>query len=128
MKYQTTDVWGVKIINTTPHSLTFGIEGQEETIVVEPCGFLLNGKAVEEVCGKEINAADVETTFVKTRFVKNREGIKFLQDAPAQTVIVGSIIAAQAYQGQVCAMIPVPGFERVPPAEKRMRHDKFTIF
>ena len=43
-------------------------------------------------------------------------------------VIVGSIIAAQAFPGRVLAMIPVPGFERVPPAEKRMRDDKFTTF
>jgi hypothetical protein len=25
-------------------------------------------------------------------------------------------------------MVPAPGFERVPPAEKRMRDDKFTTF
>lgn len=43
-------------------------------------------------------------------------------------IIIGSIIAAQAYPGKVCAMIPAPGHERVPPAEKRMRTDKFTIF
>lgn len=42
--------------------------------------------------------------------------------------VVGSIIAAQAYPGRVVAMTPVPGFERVSPAEKRMRCDKFTTF
>jgi len=41
---------------------------------------------------------------------------------------VGSIIAAQAYPGQVVAMTPTPGYERVPPAEKRMNPDKFNIF
>ena len=42
--------------------------------------------------------------------------------------IIGSIIAAQAFPGRVLAMVPAPGFERVPPAEKRMRADKFSIF
>lgn len=41
---------------------------------------------------------------------------------------VGSIIAAQAYPGQVVAMTPAPGFERVPPAEKLMSCEKFTTF
>jgi len=42
-------------------------------------------------------------------------------------LLIGSIIAAQSYPG-VLAMVPAPGYERVPPAEKRMRPDKFTIF
>lgn len=42
--------------------------------------------------------------------------------------IVGSIIAAQAYPGEVVAMTPAPGYERVAPAEKRMNPHKFTIF
>ena len=43
-------------------------------------------------------------------------------------MVVGSIIAAQAYPGLVVAMVPAPGYERRPPAEKRMRPDKFTIY
>lgn len=43
-------------------------------------------------------------------------------------IVVGSIIAAQAYPGDVCAMIPAEGFERVPPEQKKMRPDKFTIY
>jgi hypothetical protein len=43
-------------------------------------------------------------------------------------MIVGSIIAAQAYPGSIKAMIPCEGYERVPPTEKRMRPDKFTVY
>ena len=42
--------------------------------------------------------------------------------------IVGSIIAAQAYPGDVVGMTPAPGYERVAPNEKRMSLDKFTVF
>jgi hypothetical protein len=45
-----------------------------------------------------------------------------------KNVVVGSIIAAQAYPGLVVAMTPAPGYERKPPTEKRMRPDKFTVF
>ena len=42
-------------------------------------------------------------------------------------VIVGSAIAMQAYKGKIAGLCPVPGYERVAPAEKRMRCDKFSI-
>jgi hypothetical protein len=51
-----------------------------------------------------------------------------LEQSAPKLIIVGSIIAAEAYPGEVVAMCPVPGYERVAPSEKRMRCDKFTIF
>lgn len=69
--------------------------------------------------------------FVRTRFVADEESTRALDEiekAYPGAFIIGSIIAAQAFPGRVLAMIPVPGFERVPPAEKRMRADKFTVF
>ena len=38
-------------------------------------------------------------------------------------------MADVVFEKRVLAMIPAPGFERVhPPAERRMRDDKFTTF
>ena len=51
-----------------------------------------------------------------------------LESENPDAVIIGSMIAAQAFPGRVCAMIAAAGFERVPPDQKRMRDDKFTIF
>jgi hypothetical protein len=49
--------------------------------------------------------------------------------APA---IVGAIIYMEAQMSnmlyKLIAMTPVPGFERVPPAEKRMNPRKFTTY
>jgi hypothetical protein len=67
----------------------------------------------------------VRTTFVP--FAKGREIISRAFAAGAD-VIIGSIIAAQAYPGDVVGMIPVPGYERVAPNEKRVLPDKFTVF
>ena len=67
---------------------------------------------------------------VRTRFVTDPDNDRELARLEAEnpgSIIVGSIIAAQAYPGRALALVPVPGFERVPPAEKRMRDDKFTI-
>ena len=41
-------------------------------------------------------------------------------------IIIGSMLAVQAYPNSVFGMVPVQGFERVPPDQKRMRTDKFS--
>ena len=79
----------------------------------------------------------VNNLFVTTVFVGTPEGKEIIRDIEGtyretgcadRLVIVGSIIASQAYPGKVVGLCPVPGFERVTPSEKRMRCDKFTVF
>lgn len=119
---------GVVVINTTPHPITMkDVDGQ--LLIVPTSGLLLNGKAEETV---------VDDLFVTTKFNGTEEGLQTIDKIKSwhkamhledyRLVIIGSIIAAQSYPGQVAAMCPVEGFERVPPAEKRMRCDKFTIY
>lgn len=125
------DVWGVKILNTTPHEIIFGREDSDETISVPPCGILVNAKVSEKKVPRPQRLRDgngAQIHCVKTVFLPDQKGRDFLRTVPSGTVVVGSIIAAQAYPGQICALVPCKGFERVPISEKRMRHDKFTIF
>jgi len=116
----------MKIINTTPHIVRFQSAGGD-VYEVEPSGVLINARPVEEPAGHHVSGAEL----VRTRFEADPESEKALakleRDNP-DAIIVGSIIAAQAFPGRVLAMVPAPGFERVPPAEKRMRDDKFTTF
>lgn len=112
----------LNIFNATPHSITF--LHNDEVIVVEP-DERVDAHPIEVGVGA-IGAA----TLVRTEFVGTDEGRIVIERAKTAgaDVIIGSIIAAQAYPGDVLAMVPAPGFERVPPAEKRMRVDKFTTF
>lgn len=116
----------VAIINTTPHSVT--IQDTDGTPITVPSSVVLNAKAEEK---------QVSDLFVKTVFVPTEEGKAIISEikkafksqiGTGTLVIVGSMIAAQAYPEDVVAMTPVPGYERVKPAEKRMRCDKFTTF
>lgn len=116
----------VVVVNTTPHPVT--MQDIDGTLVYVPNSILINAKAVER---------KVSDLFVKTEFVGADEGKINIADIKAEfakqfhngtLVIIGSIIAAQAYPGEVAAMTPVEGFERVAPEEKRMRCDKFTTF
>lgn len=116
----------VAIINTTPHSVT--IQDTDGTPITVPNSVILNAKAEEK---------QVSDLFVKTVFVPTEEGKEIISEikktfksqiGTGTLVIVGSMIAAQAYPEDVVAMTPVPGYERVKPADKRMRCDKFTTF
>ena len=116
---------GVKIFNSTPHAINF-LSDSGEVIEVSASGHLINATPKEEVVSK---ANGVE--FVRTVFEGNPEGkalIADIKEADPEVVIVGSIIAAQAFPGDVVAMTPAKGFERVAPAEKRMNPHKFTVF
>lgn len=115
---------GVVILNTTPHDIT--IQDMDGSLISVPSDpdLILNAEAVEE---------EVNNLLVTTKFVGIDDGFKLIKimfDALKQTgtvIIIGSIIAMNAYPGLVKGMIPVPGFERVPPDQKRMRCDKFNV-
>ena len=120
---------GVVVVNTTPHAIT--MQSPEGNIISVPSDpeLILNAKATEQ---------QVSALFVKTVFAGTEQGNALIESITAEfnknfcngetLVIVGSIIAAQAYPGKVFGLTPVPGFERVAPTEKRMRSDKFTVF
>ena len=114
---------GVEVVNTTPHPLSFGV-GDE--IISVPTSVLVNAKATETLARTKGGVEYVKTVFEGTP--EGEEVIEeILQEYP-DAVIVGSIIAAQAYPGKVFGMTPLPGYERVAPAEKRMNPHKFTTF
>ena len=116
----------IVIVNVTPHPITFWKEGWESTVVVPPSGTVISARVSERVVREEGGV-----TFVTPTFEADEAGLKALDEIERSTpgaLVVGSLIAAQAYPGRVVAMVSAPGYERVPPAEKRMRPDRFTVF
>ena len=143
---------GVTVVNTTPHDIVFLDfdetkipalrEGAsklnnweltefykvlqarslaERVIVPSDKACILSAKAVEKKISEHL---------VTTEFVSTKDGeilLDLIFDTIDNPYVVGSIIAMNAYHGLVVGMIPVPGFERVPPDQKRMRCDKFNI-
>lgn len=125
MDIKVVEIKGRYYVNTTPHVVYIRDEdGVDHT--VPPCGILINARSVEEVVGTRDGV-----TLVRTQFVADEESTSLLDEIERLypgAFVLGSIIAAQAFPGRVLAMVPVPGFERVPPDQKRMRADKFTVF
>lgn len=120
-----TEMGGNIYINTTPHSINC-LDGNGELVILPPCGTLVNARSVQEVVGS-IDGVSL----VKTRFEADTKADEFLaglKSVASNVVVIGSIIAAQAYPGRVFGLCPVPGYERVAPNEKRMRLDQFITY
>jgi hypothetical protein len=118
---------GIRIFNGTPHVIRFWHETWDEPVEVPP----------DRVISAQIRERQVEAPYmfeecalewVQPTYMATEEGAAIVDSVPRNIVIVGSIIAAQAYPVRVAAMVPCVGYERVPPQQKRMRPDKFTIF
>ena len=117
---------GVAVVNTTPHPITFQ-DGADTVTVPASRELLINAVPAEQA---------VDDLLVKTSFSGSSEGMKIIDaiqgtpmpEGARRRLIVGSIIAAQAYPGLVVAMTPAPGYKRVAPAEKRMSVSKFTVY
>ena len=118
---------GTVVVNTTPHRITMQDVDGSLVSISSDAEYLVNAKAVE---------TEVDSDIVATEFVGCEEGETRLaaieawakENGVERLRIVGSMLAAQAYPERVVGMCPVQGFERVAPAEKRMRCDKFTTF
>ena len=113
------------IINTTPHDIRFILADGTET-TVKPSGILVNAKVAETVVKTEEGY-----TFVRPTFETEPESLSALAELETKNpgaLIIGSIVAAQAYPGRVLGMTPAPGFERAAPADKKMSGTKFSVY
>ena len=128
MKFVLVRIGDLVVANTTPHSITFGLP-DGKTVIVPQCGALVNAT---------VSNTAVAPGLVTPTFQPSADGWATIADIKAQHKasadaalplrIVGSIIAAQAYPGDVVGMVPCKGFDRVPPAQKRMDPTTFTVF
>lgn len=117
---------GMMYINTTPHPVNFSNPETGDEFVVSSCGILINARSTEKEVGEKNGIKLVSTIFQADPV--SETALKVLEEEHPGAIIIGSIIAAQAYPGRVLAMTPCPGYERVAPSEKRMNPKKFTTF
>ena len=132
----------MQYINTTPHRITF-LMPSGLTFEVDPCGILINATLIEQdimeyedvvpswTSGRIWGYRREGLTLVTPTFVASlseEEKLAKLERDYPDAIIIGSIIAAQAFPGRVLAMTPAPGYERVPVNEKRMSPTKFLVY
>ena len=115
------------MINVTKHSIRFqSVTG--EVYEVAPSGVVIDARFEEQAAGMHYQSG---AKLVHAKILPApgaEEQITALETTHPGELIVGSLIAAQAFPGRVVAMVAAEGFERVQPDQKRMRDDKFTVF
>lgn len=121
---------GITIFNATPHVIRFWHEGWPEPVEVES-DEIISARIVEYPGAPKSGIRQIDgIEFIEMIALGTDEGAAVINVAHKMgaDLIVGSIIAAQAYPDFVVGMTPSPGYERVKPSEKRMNPDKFVIF
>ena len=122
-----TEVKGVKVVNTTPHAIRLTDDDLALDISVQPSGVLVHAKADTA----EVHSSIDGVCYQMTKFIADNDTLEALKEFKLQhpdVVVIGSLIAAQAYPGIVVAMVAHPTLMRVPPQEKRMLFNKFTVY
>jgi hypothetical protein len=117
----------IGIVNATPHPIKFNtVSGIVE---IQPTGYTLFATPVEEVVNHPIGGC---FTAVKTVFKPSEKGWSEIAEIKEKfgggVIIVGSIISAQAYPGEVYSLVITPGLERAAPQDKTYCSDKFNVF
>ncbi len=117
----------MKVVNATPHPIRLQNRNGDLYEIAsdkEACKALAATPVEVEVDGK------LDTIeFVTTQFHPTKEGMEWIEkNHDPNTLVIGSIISAQAFKGLVVSLVPVKGFERVAPDQKRYYDWKFNIF
>lgn len=114
------------IINTRPHFLRFQT-ASGEVYIVPSSREIISAVTVEVFVKKGNNGIGL----VRPEYRPTPEGwktLKKLKEKHPNAIIVGSILTAQAYPGEIYAPVPLKGFEKVANDQKRARDDIFTTF
>ncbi len=114
------------MINVTKHSIRFQ-SAAGDVYELAQSGVVIDAEFREELVGNHSSGA----TLVRAKIVPApgaEDKLSEIEAAHPGEIIVGSLIAAQAFPGRIVALCAVAGFERVPTDQKRMRDDKFTVF
>lgn len=117
---------GKNVFNGTPHEIRF--MESDGTIVIVPKGKVSD--SVKANSTETLVSTSGKTMFVTPKFTPDDESLQVIEKAynDGADIVVGSIIAAQAYPGKVFGMVPVEGYERATNDQKIMKSDTFVTY
>ncbi len=113
------------LINATPHDLVMTNEDGTE-FTLPPSGYTLKAET-SSVLLREQNGIQ----FFATSFSQDANTVRDLitiRNQYPDAIIIGSIVAAQAYPENVVALITTPETCRAEPSKKRYYAYRFTIY
>lgn len=114
------------MINVTKHPIRFQ-SATGEVYELPASGVVIDARFEEIVVGIHPSGAELVRARIVPTEISEKQ-LALLESEHTGEIIVGSLIAAQAFPGRIVALCATAGFERVPADQKRMRDDKFTIF
>lgn len=115
----------ISVINATPHPIKF--DTVSGVVEVPPSGYTLFATPEEELVSTPFGGCFVAVKTVFKPSEKGRQEIAEIREKFGAVIIVGSIISAQAYPGEVYSLVITPGLERASPEAKTYCAHKFNV-
>jgi hypothetical protein len=115
---------GVKVWNCTPHPLVFWFEREKVEVEVP------SHEVVSAMPVTELHCETDSATFNKVSYHSTYEGrctIEKLRSIAPDALLIGSVLAAQGYPGEVVASVKTHS-NRHDKSSKLVRPNVFTIF
>lgn len=127
LKDSVVNVGKYSVVNTTPHPVNMVNDDLSLQVTIPCSGVLINAKAVTSSVDSGIDGVKYQhTSFVADQ--NTLDALRAFKVNNPDVVIIGSLIAAQAYPGLVVAMVAHPDYMRVAPADKKMLIDTYTVY
>jgi hypothetical protein len=127
MEIKAYELNGKTFVNVTPYPISFMInESPKKPKTILPSGIKIHVLREEPAVYEKDGAK-----FCNLQFVGTRGGNAILAEIKKQypdAIIIGSLMAAQAYPGDIVALCPAEGYERVAASERLYRVDRFIVF
>lgn len=117
-------VGGIEYVNGNIHPITMDCHGVAINFPV--CGLVLTADAKETAAGEYKGVNLVKTAF--GQLPATDEALLRIKAAFPQAIVIGSMVAATAYPGDILAMVDAPGYERSAGPEKRKSLNIFLTF
>lgn len=115
---------GVEVFNATPHELVFFHDFWVKPVVVESEA-VINAQSRNEEVGRGRGYVLVNMKFVERE--EGRDLIERVKELYPNCLIIGSMIAAQAYAGDVVCTLPYHS-DRMAKSERYVKANRFTVF
>jgi hypothetical protein len=113
---------GVVIYNCCPHPLSFWC-GEEHGVIKVPSDGIINARPIVTVVKQKDGYALVTVTYTSTP--SGESFLRIIRKSEPKALIVGSLIAAQAYPEEIVSPAP---FRSSKSEDRLNRSDRFTVF
>lgn len=120
---------GIEVVNCTPYDIIFLDDGKEVRVPVS--GIVIYADKIVRSAGSIYVDDTCVGNKIKQEYVGSEEGwdsISMIHNEHPGALIIGTTRAAEAYPGKVVVAVPLKGYDKSRPEDKRMNPREYMVY